>query len=198
MAFCHVKSLTTEARGQCDAWRRGGHLQSQSEIKRSNIYCWELVWWLRLLRGWVQVKAMIIVFKDTFIWKIDATQSFFFFICVSFFFRINLSLITIKSRDVQGWWSNLVVASTATWKFVATQSSNSHSPLYQDFENWFSRPADRQAFFSLKLVQHFFFSLFLPFRFCFGLILWHINRCRLFNAKSIFIQINSTISNKSV
>ena len=32
----------------------------------------------------------------------------------------------------------------------------------------------------------------------FGLVLWHINRCWLFYAKSIFIQINSSISNHSV
>ena len=32
----------------------------------------------------------------------------------------------------------------------------------------------------------------------FGLVLWHINPCRLFNAKSIFIQIISSISNNSV
>ena len=32
----------------------------------------------------------------------------------------------------------------------------------------------------------------------FGLVLWHINHCRLFNAKSIFIQINSSIPNNSV
>ena len=29
-------------------------------------------------------------------------------------------------------------------------------------------------------------------------VLWHINLCRSFNAKSIFIQINSSISNDSV
>ena len=29
-------------------------------------------------------------------------------------------------------------------------------------------------------------------------VLWHINLCRLYNAKSIFIQINSSISNNSV
>ena len=28
----------------------------------------------------------------------------------------------------------------------------------------------------------------------FGLVLWHINHCRLFNTKSIFIHINSSIS----
>ena len=32
----------------------------------------------------------------------------------------------------------------------------------------------------------------------FGLVWWHINYCRLFNPKSIFIQINSYISNNSV
>ena len=32
----------------------------------------------------------------------------------------------------------------------------------------------------------------------FGWVLWHINLCRLFNAKSIFIQIISSISNNSV
>ena len=32
----------------------------------------------------------------------------------------------------------------------------------------------------------------------FGLVLWHINNCSLFNAKSIFIHINSSISNNSV
>ena len=31
-----------------------------------------------------------------------------------------------------------------------------------------------------------------------GWFLWHINLCRLFNAKSIFIQIISSISNNSV
>ena len=31
-----------------------------------------------------------------------------------------------------------------------------------------------------------------------GLVLWHINDYRLFNAKSIFIQINYSISNNSV
>ena len=32
----------------------------------------------------------------------------------------------------------------------------------------------------------------------FGLVLWHINHCNLFNAKSIFIHITSSISNNSV
>ena len=32
----------------------------------------------------------------------------------------------------------------------------------------------------------------------FGLILWYINHCRLFNTRSIFIHINSSISNNSV
>ena len=32
----------------------------------------------------------------------------------------------------------------------------------------------------------------------FSLVLWHIYHCRLFNAKSIFIHVNSSISNKSV
>ena len=32
----------------------------------------------------------------------------------------------------------------------------------------------------------------------FGLILSHINYCRLFNAKYIFIEIDSSISNNSV
>ena len=31
-----------------------------------------------------------------------------------------------------------------------------------------------------------------------GWVLWHINLCRLFDAKSIFIQIISFISNNSV
>ena len=31
----------------------------------------------------------------------------------------------------------------------------------------------------------------------FGLVLYHTNQCRLFNAKSIFIHINSSISNNS-
>ena len=33
---------------------------------------------------------------------------------------------------------------------------------------------------------------------CFGLVLWNINHCRLFNAKFIFMHINSSISNNSV
>ena len=32
----------------------------------------------------------------------------------------------------------------------------------------------------------------------FSLVSWHINHCRLFNAKSIFIRINGSISNNSV
>ena len=32
----------------------------------------------------------------------------------------------------------------------------------------------------------------------FGLVWWHINHCTLFNPKSIFIHINSSISNNSV
>ena len=32
----------------------------------------------------------------------------------------------------------------------------------------------------------------------FGLILWHINHCRLFNAESIFIRMNSSISNNLI
>ena len=31
-----------------------------------------------------------------------------------------------------------------------------------------------------------------------GRVLWHINLCRLFNAKSIFMQIISSISNNSI
>ena len=38
----------------------------------------------------------------------------------------------------------------------------------------------------------------LPINICIGLALWYINRCRLFHAKSIFIQINSSISNNLV
>ena len=30
---------------------------------------------------------------------------------------------------------------------------------------------------------------------CFGWILWHINHCKLFDAKCIFIHINSSILN---
>ena len=29
-------------------------------------------------------------------------------------------------------------------------------------------------------------------------VLWYVNLCRLFNAKSIFIQMNSSITNTSV
>ena len=36
-----------------------------------------------------------------------------------------------------------------------------------------------------------------PGLFWFDLVLWHINHYRLFNAKSIFIHINSSISNNS-
>ena len=32
----------------------------------------------------------------------------------------------------------------------------------------------------------------------FGLVLWHVNHCRLFNAKSIFIHINSSVSTNSI
>ena len=48
------------------------------------------------------------------------------------------------------------------------------------------RQADRQKDRQTKFVH------------LFGWFLWHINFCRLFNAKSIFIQINSSISNNSV
>ena len=32
----------------------------------------------------------------------------------------------------------------------------------------------------------------------FGLVLWHVNHCWLFNAKSIFKHMNSSVSNNSV
>ena len=35
-------------------------------------------------------------------------------------------------------------------------------------------------------------------RMLFGLVLWYINLCRLFNPKSIFMHMNSSISNNSV
>ena len=35
-------------------------------------------------------------------------------------------------------------------------------------------------------------------RIWFGIVLWHINLCRLFNVKPIFIHINSYISNNSI
>ena len=44
-------------------------------------------------------------------------------------------------------------------------------------------------------VIHFDLCHRLGLRFKVGLVLWHINLCRLFNAKSIFIQINNSISN---
>ena len=42
-----------------------------------------------------------------------------------------------------------------------------------------------------------FYHYTIPF-FWFGLISWHINHCRLFNAKSSFIHIKSSISNNSL
>ena len=84
----------------------------------------------------------------------------------------------------------------------------------------YSAPPQHQAL-SQKFRQPLTFQLLFPFwdisfhRFCnwtvqrprpldslstSGLVwvLWHINHCRLFNAKSIFIHINSSISNNSV
>ena len=63
--------------------------------------------------------------------------------------------------------------------------------------------------FDYYLIYRFYLSLYTPstirlriihFRFIFFIFggLWHIDLCRLFNAKSIFIQINSSISNNSV
>ena len=43
----------------------------------------------------------------------------------------------------------------------------------------------------LKSIKNEWFGLV-------GWVLWHINLCRLFNAKSIFMQIVSSISNNSV
>ena len=59
---------------------------------------------------------------------------------------------------------------------------------------------------TFEVSVHMFFFLFLfacsffPCLFLliwFGLVLWHINHWRFFNAKSIFIHINSSISNNS-
>ena len=47
--------------------------------------------------------------------------------------------------------------------------------------------------FQLYMMQKSIFTIILI-----GLVLWHINHCKLFNAKSIFIHINSYISNYSV
>ena len=52
-----------------------------------------------------------------------------------------------------------------------------------------------KGFFSF-LSHNFFQKKLNPYQFSF--VLWHINHCRLFNAKSIFIHINSSISNNSV
>ena len=53
--------------------------------------------------------------------------------------------------------------------------------------------------------MHRFYKTFSPnvslvcfILFCFALLLWHINLCRLFNAKSILIHINSPVSSNSV
>ena len=48
------------------------------------------------------------------------------------------------------------------------------------------------------IMQLLYWWWLIVFIYLFVWILWHINPCRLFNAKSIFIQINSSISNFSV
>ena len=63
-------------------------------------------------------------------------------------------------------------------------------------------PMDNEHF----LDRSFFYPLIGSFRlkltllgvFLVGNVLWHINRCRLFDAKSIFIHISSSISNYAV
>ena len=51
----------------------------------------------------------------------------------------------------------------------------------------------------IKLQIYFMYRVFYVLLVClFVCGLWYINLCRLFNAKSIFIQINSSISNNTV
>ena len=57
------------------------------------------------------------------------------------------------------------------------------------------------AEFNITNFCNFSFLSWIPVSVWFDLVvwgLWHINLCRLFNAKSIFIQIISSISNNSV
>ena len=54
---------------------------------------------------------------------------------------------------------------------------------------------------SIEFVNYHFCFLFFSLKIQFSLfvwVLWHINLCRLFNAKFIFIQINSFISSNTV
>ena len=51
----------------------------------------------------------------------------------------------------------------------------------------------------MSLLLRVFFYVFYHLEFVFFVrVLWHINVCRLFDTKSIFIQINSSISNNSI
>ena len=52
--------------------------------------------------------------------------------------------------------------------------------------------------FPLKWEHSFRQTLNMCVESLFVWLLWHINLCRLFNAKSIFIQINTSISNNSI
>ena len=77
---------------------------------------------------------------------------------------------------------------TSTYKDHNFQTS-SHNPIWVEIPlksiDWFSYIT------SIK-------SLKSPHIYVVGWVLWHINLCRLFSAKSIFIQIISSISNNSV
>ena len=52
--------------------------------------------------------------------------------------------------------------------------------------------------FLVEVLSPFSGHVILSLDYTSGLVLWHINYCRLFNAISIFIHINSSISNNSV
>ena len=51
---------------------------------------------------------------------------------------------------------------------------------------------------NLTFVQLFMKFALTLYSLLVGWVLWHINYCRLFNAASILIHINSSISNNSV
>ena len=70
---------------------------------------------------------------------------------------------------------------------------------YREVVIFFESPASIIFVCHLKRIKSFFFFLLnSELVSLFVWVLWHINLCRLFNAKSIFIQTNISISNNSV
>ena len=127
------------------------------------------------------------------VWDVPTSFKWWFLLSDSESLQISRTLI------ITVLWSRL--SSFFFWSPVApgfSRPSSEHlraSTTIRITVNFIFRSISRSLARSWYLSK---FSASYIFTLCFtGLGLWHINHCWLFNAKSVFIHINSSISNNS-